>query len=655
VPTFSTNSRVKQQVERLNRLASQKLWDEWLATYQELVNDDRELVLPRDDEFLVGVRYHCHQLLAALPPAARQRYRALYDAEARRLYDKAAAENDGAGMREVYSRFRFTSHGPRALLWIANRALDEGRPELARVAYSRIAKEPGVTVSTLLRYALAADAAGKDAEARAVLDRVRKEFGAQPAQVAGQNLTGAAAADQVARAMKREEKAVPSGRAWPAFAGAGDRKMAATVSGGLKRLWEFAQPTTPGTPVGRGNQSVFVGSSYGTPRARFSFLSFPALAGDRAWIQGPRNLTALNLATGQPAWDQQDFVLAKDELPNDNSNPRTGGVFYPSGRPVQAAPSVEGPLLTARVPLAIGEKESGRWPGDFGIGVFDARSGRQLWRRIVGGDPRGIYFNIPTLQANTVFTGAATYKGGITEYSAVALDANTGEPLWTTYLGAGSDPLAVTDGSPAAVKDGLVWIESSLYTLNALDLITGEIRLIYHYDPGRRVGYRGGFDSSPPMTNEPISLIASAAGPIVFAPRWGVNVVAIDGASGKLLWASPKAPNEGTVGWLFGVDGKRAYVCGDHVQAINLADGAREWTWAPDVTSSMGYAALCGDRIYVPVESRIYVRAAADGKELEVLDAADGLGETPGFTALLGVDGMLLASTRDRVVAFGPK
>ncbi|HTE19470.1 MAG TPA: hypothetical protein VK689_13960, partial [Armatimonadota bacterium] len=46
VPTFSTNARVKQQLERLSRLATQKSWDEWLAGYQQLVDDPRDLIVP---------------------------------------------------------------------------------------------------------------------------------------------------------------------------------------------------------------------------------------------------------------------------------------------------------------------------------------------------------------------------------------------------------------------------------------------------------------------------------------------------------------------------------------------------------------------------------------------------------------------------------
>lgn len=653
VPSFSTNTRVKQQVERLERLATQKLWDEWINLYQQLVDDDRDLVMARDEEFLVGIRYFCHQQLAAQPANVRQRYRTVADNDARKIYDKALAENDAAGMRDVYARYRFSSFGTPALKWSADRALDEGRSEWARVAYSRLAKEPAVTVSTLLRYAMAADAAGKADEASAVLDRVRKEFGAQPVKLGGQNSTGSAAADQVAKGFRA--RAAAKGSRWAAFAGGtGDRNMGAGLTGEIKKLWEFTQPTTPET-VRPTQQQVIINSNYATTRARFNFLTFPAVSGDRLWLQGPRNISSVTLSSGEAAWDQQDFVLRREEMPNQNTDPRSGGISYRSGRPVQAAPSVEGHLLVTRMPLAGGERD-GRWPTDFAITALDNRSGSQLWRKVAGGEPRGMYYNIPALQANTVITGIATYKGGITEYNAVALDAGTGEQLWSTYLGGGSDPLAGVDGSPAAIKDGIVWIESSLYTLNAIDLLTGEVRFIYRYDPGRRAR-NSGIDTSPTLTNEPISLIATAGGPIVFAPRWGVDVVAIDPVTGKLLWSSPKGPlSQPSVGALFAVDGKRAYICGDHVQAISLANGAREWTWEPPGPSgSVGYAALCGDRIYVPIDGKIHVHGAVDGKELEVLDATEILGEANGLLTLVSTPDALLIASRDRLVALGKK
>jgi outer membrane protein assembly factor BamB len=321
-------------------------------------------------------------------------------------------------------------------------------------------------------------------------------------------------------------------------------------------------------------------------------------------------------------------------------------------RAVQAAPTLDGRLLIARMPLQTADQT---WPVDFAIAAMDAKTGKQVWRRVAGGETKSVYYNTPVVQGNVVYTGMATYKGGITEFSATALNASTGETLWTTYLGAGSDPFQGTDGSPVAVRDGLVWIESPLYSLSALDALTGELRLIYHYTPERRSSYRS-FDYGVSVINEPISLIASGAGPIVFAPRWGVDVIALDPESGKLLWSSPKGPGGTTIGSIFGADDKRVYICGDYLQALSLADGAREWDWSPQApSSSVGYAALAGDRIYLPIEGKIHVRAAADGAELEVLDTSPVLGDSAGLCSVIAREKMLLVGTPEKLIAFGPK
>src|SRR5205814_871599 len=126
------NKRVKGQLAKLDALQQQKGWDEWFNTYQLLVDENREGVVTRDEEFLDGLRFRLNGMLAHLPAAQKAQYRTKYDLEARKLFDRASAENNGALMREVYARYRFTSYGPRALLWIADRALDGGNMEIAR-------------------------------------------------------------------------------------------------------------------------------------------------------------------------------------------------------------------------------------------------------------------------------------------------------------------------------------------------------------------------------------------------------------------------------------------------------------------------------------------------------------------------------------------
>jgi outer membrane protein assembly factor BamB len=167
-------------------------------------------------------------------------------------------------------------------------------------------------------------------------------------------------------------------------------------------------------------------------------------------------------------------------------------------------------------------------------------------------------------------------------------------------------------------------------------------------------------DSGPNITNELISLIATGSGPVLFAPRWGSDVVALDPtANGRLLWASPKGSSPNASASLIGADSQRVYTWGDEGKAINIADGRPVWQWSvPDngqAAGSPGVPALCGDRLYVPVRDKLYVLSATDRKELEVLELATKADDFAGsnFWGVMAVNGMLLAMSDERVIAYG--
>jgi hypothetical protein len=97
-------------------------------------------------------------------------------------------------------------------------------------------------------------------------------------------------------------------------------------------------------------------------------------------------------------------------------------------------------------------------------------------------------------------------------------------------------------------------------------------------------------------------------------------------------------------------------VCGDHIQAIQLTDGQPDWSWDTKlISTSVGFAALSGDKIYVPVEGHVWVLSAADGSELQDLDLSQDLGDQNGISSVFPSGRLLLIATRDKLIAFGPK
>jgi outer membrane protein assembly factor BamB len=653
--TFDTHENLPGAVERLKRLASQKAWDAWVTAYQGLIDEHPDAVLPQGEERLVGLRATLHQSLAGLPAAARQLYRRKFDPVARPLWEKARAEGDAEGMRRVYLEYRHTRYGPRALRWIADRALDGGEYEIARVAYERLSREgslqPGWATETemawlFLRWGMAAALAGHLEQSRAAFEQLGRQYGARELKVGGVVRRGAQLA-QEERARLRPP-AAPGPDEWPMFAGrpAGGRRMAGAVSD-VTRAWDVGNLSGSAGPAVGGSVRIDAGpwgqmNFRGGGTSLFNSLGFPVAGDGRIYLQTAAGALALDARDGKTLWSNTDLSLRAPRP----SRRRSFG-YYRALRNLQMAPALAGSRVIMRVPIGQTESWGGsRWPAEFALVALDARTGREVWTRVAGGNPSGSYFNLPTLQGNTIYTGIASAVAGLTEYRATAIDAGTGERRWTAYLGTGSDPMSTNDGSPPAVADGVMWVESSLHTLNALDVVTGELLWIYRYQPRPIPYYRSGWQDSMTLPNEPISLIAPVGNRVLFAPRWGDQCVALDGRTGKLLWSTPR----GEARTLFAVDDSQAYLCGSEVHALDLATGARRWTWsAPEGVP--GYAAFAGSRIYMPVGASVLVLDRATGRQVAAIDLRSR-GVEPDYATVLLIGRQLLLSQPERLVAF---
>ena len=96
-------------------------------------------------------------------------------------------------MTRVYARYRFTSSGPRALAWLAERAFDGGDAERAWLAFSRlIADASGVEpeLAEWMAKAITAGAlSGHPSETTALADRLATRLGDRPLKIEGHVLS----------------------------------------------------------------------------------------------------------------------------------------------------------------------------------------------------------------------------------------------------------------------------------------------------------------------------------------------------------------------------------------------------------------------------------------------------------------------------------
>jgi outer membrane protein assembly factor BamB len=260
--------------------------------------------------------------------------------------------------------------------------------------------------------------------------------------------------------------------------------------------------------------------------------------------------------------------------------------------------------------------------------------------------PPDSFYNLPTVAGQTLYTGIATSMAGLTEYRAAALDAATGDRLWTTHLGSGSDPMAGVDGSPAAVRGGIVWVETCLHTVCALDALTGAVLWVVPFKPDTNAPERSGWQDTMNVTNEPVSLLAPVGDRLLFSPRWGNRAVALNARTGHRAWTVDSDRSR----VLIAVDSTRAVLAGEQIRSVDPVSGRPLWTWTPPDRSRLGYPALVGSRIVVPVGASVIFLDAATGAELGRRSLKE-FGAQPTAAAVLVLGRRLLFSQPDRLLA----
>jgi len=278
--------------------------------------------------------------------------------------------------------------------------------------------------------------------------------------------------------------------------------------------------------------------------------------------------------------------------------------------------------------------------GDTGANVYalDARTGAELWVRRVDDHPLARVTGTPTLFENRLYVGVSSYEesqGADPEYgcctfrgSVVALDAQTGEVVWKTYMipvepaPRGTSTAGVMLWGPSgsaiwsspsidAVRRAVYVGTGNVYSgpaqpssdaVVALDLDSGEIHWMRQVTPGDIYvsGCRSGsgnpncpdpngpdhdFGSSPMLTR------AAGRDLIVIGQKSGVGFAMDPDNGGEVVWQY-RAGQGGVLGgieWGAAVDQARAYFAVSDVisaqpgglHAVDLATGERAWVAPP--------------------------------------------------------------------------
>ena len=624
-----------EDADRLLRLAgraeSEGKWKPCLEAYLECARRYGNKVARRgseDPELYVSMAEAVHRLMAATPRGGRELWALLKRAEFASAL--ARAGSDPERLVEAERAFSGLPFAAEALLRAAEARYARGDVAGAVSAWLRLARGypegeyPRVKV--LARAGLAAAVAGLDTEARQVLAALRVESALASVTAGGVELRVVEEVERrLAAAGKPGQPAAEAQDCWTALGGDASRsRLAGAPIRPTVRRWQKALPvpaswTMPVNPHFFGFQQPEPDSKKPPP---WPFPAYhPAAAGEVLYLSGDSGAMALRTHDGEPIWtapQQGGGVAVSGGL----AGPALAGgrLLARQGLIPTMNPQFQqmGRMLGPGAPMLVLDRNTGKELLANGLRPPTALGAAKEIRKGKEKDPEkdkekekdaNAPEEEPGLQEPALFVslpasdGAGLYCGLMRsatqpEYELAAFDLPGGNLCWRTFVcgaapvrtpgnpwGGGGGALLSEIGQPPAMVGETIWVVTNLGALAALEAGTGRLiwlRLYPRYAPDMPKGpdpFRPGNPGYTAPNRTGVDMWDPGApcvvgGVLYAAPQDCDYLLAVEAASGRLLWRAPRAG----LRRLIGVSGGKVFLSGkDELVARDAAGGKALW------------------------------------------------------------------------------
>ncbi len=617
-------------------------WKFAIDSLQRIIDHSGGSLVPRaetagDREIVYeSMRRQATRRIATLPPQGLATYRLLYDGKAKRLFDRARAASDAAGLRAVVDRYLLTRYGDDAADLLASWALDAGRSvEAARVLEDlrELIPDPDVPERLVAAKLAAAYVQLGDLDKADAVVASLKQLPSQTSADWLANLTRTLARDPASVSPSANDV-----RAWPTLGGSSTRtgRMPAVapdlvdplpwifrLPGPAGKLWPRALPTDlrdplvlPASNLVADDERLFVRTLRGCAALDVESLSLK-------WIAPPTDFDP----------DTGEALLLGSGSSSDQGESLADRVF--ADQVAESITVTNGLVLTIerqRTEVLLGGQDAASGVTLPGIGLRDT-----------GGPGEGA----TVLVARDSATGVVQWERGRTsdvadplgdvDFRAVPLGVD--DDLWVPYIAHGDlflGVLSAEDGSSIAdillcsisIRDleaarrgrreyflgealtpayaqGVVFVPSGHGVLFAADATQRQLRWANRYrqssggPQGRSSQGLNGWLSSPPVV---------AGGLVLLAPSGDDKVLAFSAATGFLRWSARVSGGS----YIIAADEGRVWLGGTSVTCLSVLDGTQLWSTSPTSVPS-GRGVLAGDVIYVPTVEGLVAMDAASG------------------------------------------
>jgi outer membrane protein assembly factor BamB len=616
-------------------------------------NSEGKLLGVTENRF-VGVREYCQMQLASLPPEALKLYRSRVDPVARKWYEDGVANHDPRLLRKVVEQAFAGSWGDKALLTLGDMALESGDYTTARWHWERIIPHPppagqpstwsGYPDSDIdlaavrARLVLASILEDSPAKAREELDQFTRLHGEARGRLGGLEVNYTEALGTLL-SESASWPAAPQNFDWPTFAGSPARNALAPQKSDVGGVaWRVPLPdVSTQLPLG----ATHLPLSY-----------HPAIVGDLVLMNTAREILALRLRTGKPAWGRTSGAIFRDPIeqtaPDFKGPPGISGTL---GTP-RFTLTVFGDKLYALMGSGVTSLPQGQSadirPG-YLVCLDLAAEGRLLWK--IAPEQGWAFDGSPLADCAGVYVAMRRIDIRPRAYAA-CFDAQSGRLRWRQFVASAETPARgmmhqVTHDLLTLAGDS-IYFNTNLGAVAAINIDDGRLQWVSLY-PRRR---HGDLASLAPHWQRDLNPCLYHQGTLYVAPADSPRIFAFDAQSGMILWQTGEQTEDALD--LLGATDDYLIAGGNKLYWIGLKDedrGRIKHIW-PEGNDKPGFGRgiIAGGFILWPTREQILVfdlKTAQPRKSIDLLprDARGG--------NLLATNLGLLIATDKELIALG--
>jgi outer membrane protein assembly factor BamB len=595
---------VSEALEDFGRNSKRGAWERAFKSLQKMQEANPDGMVPSSEGFLLSARARLWEALAALPPEGKDAYRIFFDPEAKKLIAEAQGQAEAEKLNKVFSTYFATSVGDQAADRLGDLLFEQGELSKAADCWRAVLQYRPESVlprvRLLTKSAIALARSGRWDDFRAIERTVREKHSGERVTLGGQEVDVGKFLAELAASRK------PSPEGLDANSASEFEAAEIELADQAEPLWQFRyfSETTA-------KMIANAGQEWGGGRATVTTMVPPAVVdGSRLLVNLAGHNFCLDLDSGKLLWRTAKFHDLGQKFQQNRVFvfPEQFGITAAAGRVFCVAPKAQ---------------EVGNQNSVFRLASLNPADGKPVWSSESVNELKSWSFcGQPVATADRLFVCAFTQQKP-TDLHLIAIQAESGKPLWTTLLGTHQvnqrQMYYIRTAQPSLLLyKGNVYVDTHSGALVEVNADTGTLNWGFQYeaDVPDTQNWWGYNQTQSLLTVAPPIAIGDT---LYFKGMRSPRLYALQLSGPKILWQRPVAKSA----MLMGIDGDRILLTGEETESLRLENRELQWSSRVPIGTSMIRPAVTRNRVYQFTPRGIFELDKAAGDVVRTFRGAD--------------------------------